>query len=329
MSYSRNLLFALSAAALLAPSQSLAEQTIYLPDPSFAPEGIAASADGSLYVGSLTQGRIIQVSPDNQDVKEFAQKGTSGLVSVLGVHVTSDNSLVIACSSDPGISTLTGTARPALVRFDRETGTPLDRFELPKDGIICNDITELPDGTILATDSFLPRIYALRPGADELEVWYEDAQFEGEGFNLNGIAYDEGNVFVVRYNSGTMHRIPIRKHGGAGEAVEIRLPKPITAPDGLNALGNGRFLVVEGGGLSEGSIGSLLGVTIDTDDHAKVDVIAANLNIPTTADIVDDAVFVVEAQLDHVFDPSAGTADPYRVLRIELPESFRKSAGRT
>ena len=34
---------------------------IDLPDPGFAPEGISASADGTLYAGSITQGRIVAI----------------------------------------------------------------------------------------------------------------------------------------------------------------------------------------------------------------------------------------------------------------------------
>jgi sugar lactone lactonase YvrE len=323
MSFSRNLICALSAATLLAPSQSFAEQTIYIPDPNFAPEGIASASDGSLYVGSLTQGRIIQVSPDDQSIRQFAPKGEAGLVSVLGLHVSENNKFVLACSSDPGLSALTGSASPALVRFERETGTPAGRYELPDGGIICNDITELPDGTILATDSFRPRIYALRPGAGTLDIWFEDIHFEGEGFNLNGIAYDDGNVYVVRYNTGTLHRIPIVQNGRAGDSVEVALSRPISAPDGLNALGDGRFLVVEGGGLKQGAVGALLGLTVQADDRARVDVIAGDLDVPTTADIVNNTVFVVEGQLDHLFDPNAGQADPFRVVSIDLPEAYR------
>ena len=323
MSFSHSLICVLSAAALLAPTQSFAEQAIYVPDPNFAPEGIAAASDGSLYIGSLTQGRIIQVSPDDQSVRQFVPNGEAGLVSVLGLHVSQNSKFVLACSSDPGLSAFTGSAPPALVRFDRETGELSGRYELPDGGIICNDITELPDGTILATDSFRPRIYALRPGADSLDIWFVDSQFEGEGFNLNGIAYDDGNVYVVRYNSGTLHRIPVDKTGRAESSIELSLSRPLSAPDGLNALGDGRFLVVEGGGLSQGATGALLGVTIEADDHARIDVIAHDLNVPTTADIINSTVYVVEGQLDHLFDPNAGQADAYRVVSIDLPKAYR------
>jgi len=302
-----------------APAAS-AETAITLPDAGFAPEGIAADDQGALYTGSLTQGRIVKITPETGTIIEFAGPGANGLVSVVGLHVTGD--LVYACSSDPGASALTATAAPALVAFDRRSGAPAGRFELPEGGVFCNDITELPDGTILATDSFAPRIYALRPGNTRLDVWFEDPRFAGEGFNLNGIAHDSGSVYVLRYNTGSMHRIDIAETGAAGTVHDISLPVPFEGPDGLTALGAGRFLVVEGGGLNAGARGALLGVRL-TGDAATIDTIAADLNIPTTATIVGDTAYVVEGQLDHIFDPSSGRADPYRILSIKLPAAYR------
>ncbi|MFY2822672.1 hypothetical protein [Ruegeria sp. MALMAid1280] len=308
---------------ILSPPVATADTSIYLPDPQFAPEGIAVSSDGSLFIGSLTQGRMVRISPQTKSVTEFAPAGENGMVSVLGVHISTDDKLVFACSSDPGSSALTGTAAPALVSFDLETGASAGRYELPEGGALCNDITELPDGTILATDSFVPRIYALRPGANRLEIWLEDEHLSGEGFNFNGIAYDDGAVFILRYNAGTMHRIPVLKNKTAGDAVAVALPKPIKAADGLKALGDGRFLVVEGGGLAKGARGALLGVTVDNTNRATVETLAGDLNVPTTVDTHGDAAYVVEGQLDHLFDPTAGPADPYRLIRIDLPDAFQ------
>ncbi|MGR1579899.1 hypothetical protein ACSSNL_00390 [Thalassobius sp. S69A] len=302
------------------PALAQSGTAIPLPDPAFAPEGISADADGNLYTGSLTQGRLIAISAKDHSVRDFAPAGANGMVTVVGLHVAGDT--VFACSSDPGISALTGTAAPALVAFDRVTGAASGRYELPAGGAFCNDIAQLPDGTILATDSFAPRIYALAPGGDQLEIWLEDAQFSGEGFNLNGIAYDDGAVYALRYNTGTLHRIAIEQNGQSGAVSQVALPRNIHGADGLTALGNGRFLIVEGGGLSAGATGALLGVTLNG-DAATIDTIAADLNVPTTATVIGTQAYVIEGQLDHLFDPSAGPADPYRILKIQLPAAYR------
>lgn len=302
------------------PSFVLAD-TVTLPDAQFAPEGISNDKDGNLYVGSLTQGRLIKIAADTHEVTSFAAAGANGMVTVVGVHVENDSLFV--CSSDPGISALTGTAAPALVAFDVATGAPSGRYPLPEDGAFCNDIAALPDGTILATDSFVPRIYALKPGSDHLEIWLDDDRFAADGFNLNGIAYDDGAVFVARYNTGTLHQIEIGSHGDAGQVTEFTMPREIHGADGLTAVGNGRFLLVEGGGLSAGARGALWGVKV-ADEAVTLDEIATDLNVPTTAAVVGTTAYVVEGQLDHLFDAeAAGPADPYRILSIELPDAYQ------
>ncbi len=316
----KSLLLAGTMAAAM-PVAGIADATITLPDNAFAPEGISHDAKGNMYVGSLTQGRLIKISAKSGKVTEFAPAGSNGLVTVVGVHV--EGGQVFACSSDPGFAALAGTAAPALVSFDAHTGQPTGRYPLPEGGIFCNDITALPDGTILATDSFVPRIYALKPGADALSIWLDDEKFAGEGFNLNGIAYDDGAVFVARYNTGTLHQIEVGEDGQSGAVTDLAMSKAVHGADGLNALGNGRFLLVEGGGLSGGVRGALWGVTVAY-GAAQLDVIAPDLNVPTTATVIDGTAYVVEGQLDQLFDAeNAGPLDPYRILKIELPEKFQ------
>lgn len=306
--------------AAMIPATGLADTTIALPDPGFAPEGITADSSGMLYTGSLRQGRLIKIDPTTGTVADFAPAGANGMVSTVGVHAAGD--LIFACSSDPGIGLRTGTAAPALVAFERGTGDAAGRYELPEGGGFCNDITELPDGTILATDSFTPRIYALPPGATQLEVWLDAPQLAAEGINLNGIAYDEGAVYVVRYDAGTVHRIAVTPKGGAGMVEDLPLPSVVHGADGLTALGGGRFLLVEGGGLNAGARGALLGLKV-AQGAVSVDMIATDLNVPTTATVIGDTAYVVEGQLDHLFDPAAGPADPYRILAIALPDAYR------
>ena len=317
----KNLMLAGSLAVAM-PAMAIAEANINLPDLAFAPEGISNDAQGNLYVGSLTQGRIVKIAPQTAEVADFVAAGSNGLVTVVGLHIAGSQAFV--CSSDPGIGALTGTAAPALVAFDTTTGQPSGHYPLPEGGVFCNDITELPDGTILATDSFVPRIYALTPGADQLEVWLDDSRFSGEGFNLNGIAYDDGAVFVARYNTGTLHHIEVNADGQAGIVTNLEMSQEIQGADGLTALGDGRFLIVEGGGLSAGARGALWGATL-SDGAVQLEAIATNLNVPTTATVVGSTAYVVEGQLDHLFDPEAGPADPYRILAVELPETFQMS----
>lgn len=309
---------ALCALALTLGAQgALANSSIALPDPNFAPEGIAIAADGTIYTGSLTQGALIAIDPDTREVTPFAASGANGMVTTVGVHVTHDDRRVIACSSDPGFGVHTGKAAPALVAFDRASGGALGRYEIPGGGF-CNDIAELADGTLLVTDSFSPRIYALAPGAEALSLWLEDDRFVSDGIALNGIAVANGAVYVVQYDAGGLFRAELTADGRPGAISQIQLDRKLDFPDGLLALDDGRLLVVEGGGLSKGARGALSVVSLEGTQGA-LSTLADDLNVPTTAAVHGDRLYVVEGQLDHLFDPEAGAPDPYRILTFDRP----------
>jgi len=311
---------ALSVAALtlaLGAQGALATSAIDLTDPGFAPEGIGIASDGTIYTGSLTQGALIAIDPRTKAITPFAASGANGMVTTVGVHVTGDDSRVMACSSDPGFGLHSGEAAPALVAFDRLTGASAGRYEIPGGGF-CNDIAELADGTLLVTDSFSPRIYALAPGADELSVWLEDDRFASEGIALNGIAVEGEAVYLVQYNAGAMFMAEVTADGSSGAITRIDLPRKLNFPDGLLALGDHAFLVVEGGGLSKGARGALSVVTLDG-MQGTLTTVTEDLNVPTTAAVHDNTLYVVEGQLDHLFDPAAGAPDIYRILELPLP----------
>lgn len=316
MTYRITLSTAVLALALGAQG-AFATSAIELPDPTFAPEGIGIAKDGTIYTGSLTQGALIAIDPKTRTITQFAESGANGMVTTVGVHVTGDDSRVMACSSDPGFAVHTGQAAPALVAFDRQTGAVAGRFEIPGGGF-CNDIAELADGTILVTDSFAPHIYALTPGADHLSVWLEDARFKSEGIALNGIAADGDAVYFVQYNAGDMFKAEVNADGSSGAITRIDLPRKLNFPDGLLALGDNAFLVVEGGGLSKGARGALSVVNLDG-MHGSLTTVSEDLNVPTTAAIHGDTLYVVEGQLDHLFDPKSGAPDTYRILELPLP----------
>lgn len=293
-----------------------AAEIIQLPDAKLFPEGIAINSKGGLYIGSLTEGRILYLDPKTHKAHRFIPSGSNGLVSALGLLINKDGDTLYACSSDPGMSELKGSSKPAIVAFDALSGTPRGRFEVPEGGF-CNDLTEGPGGLILATDSLNAKIYALKPEENGLRTWLSDQRFSGKGFGLNGITSTSGAVYVVKYNSGQLFKIPMERNGTAGRAVEIQLNRTLKGPDGLKAIGPKKLLVVEGGGLTAGSRGNLSTISLN-DDRGVVKIIADDLNVPTTAVIGDNVAFVVEGQLDHLMDPDAGPPEAFRIVKVKL-----------
>ncbi len=275
-----------------------------LPGDDFYPEGIAVSAEGDLYVGSLSKNEIWRLDRQTKRIERFSAPDAN-LRSIIGVHVSGDGRSLHACSSDP--KGAYPDRRSELVTFDLQSGAVTGRAQLPRGGL-CNDIAELADGTILLTDSFGGRIFALRPGSRELSVWAMSPDFAGEGFNLNGITSVVDAVFAVKYNSGELFKFTWDLNGVKHE--RLSLDRPLNGPDGLERLGPDTLLVVEG------FTGSVSIIDLST---GSLSVVAQDLDSPTTAAIFDGFAYVVQGQLDHFFGMTQEPPGPFSLKRVTLP----------
>lgn len=283
-------------------------ESVALPGEALYPEGIAIAADGTILVGSLREGSILRVPPGAEaaEAEPYAAPGANGMVSTVGLHADETRGLLWACSSDPGVSPLTGASPPALKWFDLATGAAAGSAELPEGGF-CNDVAADADGNIYVSDSFAPRILVLPAGAGELTTWLSDPAFAGDGFNLNGIAVAGGALHAVKYNSGELFRVPIGEDGAAGAPEAVALERALELPDGLRAAGDD-LLVVEGAGrLSRVASGG------------AVTTLADGLDGPTSVAVSGGDAWVVEGQLGNLFDPSSGAPDlPFQLVRVAL-----------
>lgn len=275
-----------------------------LPGNGFYPEGIAISAEGDLYVGSLATNEIWRLDRQTKKIERFSAPDAN-LLSVIGVHVSGDGRSLYACSSDPKYAYPGRNSE--LVTFDLQSGTVTGRVDLPGGGL-CNDIAETDDGTVLLTDSFGGRILSLSPGADQLSVWAASPDFSGKGINLNGIAAIGNAVFAVKYNSGELFKFTRTPDGVTHE--RIALDRPLNGPDGLERLSGDRLLVVEG------FSGSVSIIDLAT---GSVGVVAENLDSPTTAAIHKEFAYVVQGQLDHFFGMTQAPPGPFSLKRVKLP----------
>jgi len=311
--FMKTMRYAVSAAVLagavlaLSPANASAQDAYIILQPAdmFA-EGIAGAPDGDLFVGSLARGEIWRLGRNTHTHHVFASP-ESGLMSVIGVHVSRDGERVYACSSDP--AGLHPGRNTELFVFDRASGAVLGRYEFPGGGL-CNDIAERADGTVLATDSFQPRILALTPDGAFTE-WLRDEAFAGEGFSLNGIAEIGEAVYTVKYNSGQLFRIDEDAQGR--HIREVELDRPLAGPDGLELLDDGSLLVVEG------HAGALSRIRFSEDGMSgNVESVADGYDVPTTVAAWGGAAYVVEGQLDHFFGMDPSAPGPFRVRRTPL-----------
>jgi len=300
-------LYVLSVVLSSCASSTQTAPSLQFPPSDMFPEGIGIAADDQAYVGSLARSEIWQIDI-NTGASSVFTKGDADLMSVLGVHVSRDQNRIYACSSDPA-QRFNGRGSE-LVSFDRASGLVYARYSLPGGGL-CNDIAELADGTILVTDSVAPRILALTPDGNFLQ-WVEDSRFAVEGFGLNGIATVDNAVYVGVFATGSIFKIDTTTD--ELPVLPVVLNRPLAGPDGIVVLENGNLLVVEG---QTNSVSRVLLEPSGTE--GRVEVLADNLEGPTTAAINKGQAIVVQGQLGRFFGMDSSPVVPFELRVIDLP----------
>ncbi len=290
---------------------------IELPGDDFYPEGVAADGDGALYVGSLATGAIVRAEPCGE-VTPFVPRKTGGR-GTLGLLVDADASVLWACDIDSAFA-----SPAALIGYDLANGAEVARHPFPDGAVVCNDIAQGADGSLYLTDSFGAQILRV-PGLERgdgrpAEVWLTDPSLAAApgAFGLNGIAVVDDRVLTVNFANGSLHRIRIAAGGAPADLVEIALDRPLTGLDGLEARGRRTLYAVENRLFSGIEHSDLIRIDL-TGDRGTVEVVARELDGPTTFARSGKSAWVAEGQLDHLLgiDPTPPTL-PFRVVRAPL-----------
>ncbi|WP_051112075.1 Vgb family protein [Hyphomicrobium denitrificans] len=307
--------WALAGSLLISAAATAGELSeVALPGNSVYPESIAAAADGTLYVSGLSAGGIYRIKPGATTAEEWIKPGAFDSRSTLGVLVDQKAGLLLVCSND--VSGL-GVSGPSSVKgsfvkgFDLATGEGKLSVALPKEGSFCNDFAIAPDGSIFVTNSSSPQILRLKPGASELEVWLESADFNQpkEGAGLDGISFgSDGNLYVNTYTNAEFFRVDV-KDGAPGKITKLKASRPLKLADGLRPTGAQTFIMAEGSG-------SIDRLTVKGDE-VDVETIKDGLAGPTSVALVGNTYWVPEGQLAHLFDSKSGPPHlPFRVVGI-------------
>ncbi|MEM9460146.1 MAG: hypothetical protein AAGF11_38575 [Myxococcota bacterium] len=302
------------------------EVAIELPGTDLHPEGIARSSDGSLYVGSITDGSILRITPSQHgsQVDVFS----SGALTRGAVGMTLDElaGVLLVCDASPF-----EPSASALVALDLGSGQAVATHPLeptaPGLPVLCNDVIQDEDGTVYLTESFGSRI--LRLSGDQVladgvpaEPWLADDTLAPIGdppFGANGIDVFEGELYAVNFNQGTLVRVPRSEAGEPLTPVVISLtdeagmPTSLVGPDGIAASSDGHLLVVENGLFAGGGGNRLSAIDIDG-DTGEVSIVVDGLDSPTTVAQGEHYNWVVEAQFDHLFGLDPAPAEPFVLL---------------
>ena len=305
---------------------------IQLPGDNYFPEGIALSDNGDFYIGSVVTGAIFKASLSNTRAQPFTNTSING--AAVGMVVDKGVNLLWVCQADA-----TNFTTSALVGLDLGNGSKMANHDMPAStgGVFCNDVAlDEVTGDLYASDSLAGRVVRVkasdRQSNTTAENWLEDSALAGpdamEPFGANGIFKLGSFLYVVNLGRGTLVRIAINGDGTAGAITQVALtdsksqPYTFNGADGMKSIGTDTLVVVENSGnrLTQVKLADIGGAN----PTGVVTVLTTRLDAPTTVAISFDpgneAAFVVEGQLDHLFEPTVNGPPelPFGVVRVDL-----------
>jgi sugar lactone lactonase YvrE len=299
----------MSSGALLAAA---APAPIDLPGDRLFPESVSIGPGRIAYISSMNGG-VLRVPLATGKPEAWIKPGAFGNGAQFGVLADPRNRLVWTCTNDfsaRGV-VVPGSDKGHVIKgFDLRTGEGRISLELPGEKAVCNDFAVAKDGTFYATDTGQPRILRWKPGAKALEVWLEDAAFDGpsQPGGLDGLAFgSDGNLYVNNVRTGDLFRVGVGRDGKPAGITRLTLSRPLSSPDGMRAIGGLSFAVAEG-------TGRIARIDVHG-DRAEITTLAEGITAPTGVDVDGNTIWYVQAHLAALFSP-ANTPAP--VLPFKL-----------
>lgn len=304
----------LAASILLAQFASASTDISFTADQAY-PESTAWSAQENVFFAtSVHHGVIGKITPQGKYTPFITDQE---LIGTVGIKLDTKHNILWVANSDSGASDRSTEATTgklaALVAYNASTGERIayhDLGKLAEGAHFANDIAFDDKGNIYVTDSFSPIIYRV-DAKGQASVLATSDLFKGEGFNLNGIVYHpKGFLIVSKYNSGELFKIDI-KHPSRIE--KVALPELLTGTDGLFLRSPNKLLSIQNMGIDRA-------VELVSDDEWKSariqSVTKSKLAFPTTVTQVGNDTYLLNAQLNSLFDPKAEKVSQYLLQKL-------------
>jgi quercetin dioxygenase-like cupin family protein len=204
--------------------------------PALYPETLESDErTGRFLVGSMREGAVYEVERNGTARKLIDDPR---LISVLGIAIDRASNRLLVTSSDLGVSIKRSSAgrkrHAAIAIYDLTSKRNLHFVDLsslaPDSDHLINGITLDAQGNAYATDSFAPIIYKVTPDG-HASIFVRDAEFQGEGVNLNGTVYHPGGfLLVVKKSTGALYRISL---ADPARWARVRIAETFVGGDGL------------------------------------------------------------------------------------------------
>lgn len=309
--------------ASLTPAREVTR--IALPNGFQYPNGIARASNGTLYVGSVTSGKILRIQPNGKIDTFFP--GNSEIFAANSLRLDEQRGILWGASSDfLGVRGADGkvTRRPhRIFALDFRTGKVL-RVILMPDGGFGNDMVIDPKGGVYITDSNRPRIHYLAPGAKQLQVWAEDDRLRSQPVGLAGIARAANGVVVVGlFSGGKLFKVTPSLQGKP-QVEAISLQRSIENSDGMVFAPDGSLLVLEGAIASgNGRLLRIRNILTPESQPKAIEVLADKMESPVNLTVAGREIWVTESRIRHRLIPGREAAIPDRffIRHFTLPSS--------
>ena len=287
------------------------------------PNGIARASNGTLYVGSVTSGKILRIQPNG--AIEIFFPGNNEIFAANSLRLDEQRGILWGTASDfLGVRGANGevTRRPhRIFALDIQTGKVLQVMLIP-DGGFGNDMALDPQGGVYITDSNRPRIYYLAPGAKQLQVWVADDRWRSQSVGLAGIARAANGIIVVGlFSEGRFFKVtPLPQ--GKPRVEGISLQRSIENPDGMVFAPDGSLLVLEGAIASgNGRLLRIHDVLSSASKPKAIEVLADKIESPVNLTAAGRDIWVTESRIRHRLLPGREAAVPDRffIRHFTLP----------
>jgi sugar lactone lactonase YvrE len=311
----------IAASAALAASviaTGAAAKDIRIDDVRVFPESLSATADGTVYTGSIKG--IVFRAPKGAAFAEpwIAPTEKNGLLSILGVLADARSRTLWVCSAPSPIRTPPAVGVTALMAFDLKTGGQRGVYPFPAPAGACNDMTVAKDGAVYAADTPNGRIFVLKRGAKALALFAQDDRLKG----IDGIAFSgDGTLYLNIVSKGQLMRVDRGPDSAMSGLTELKLSQPVAGPDGFRLIAGNRFLLAEGNG------GRIDQVEI-RGDEAQITVLKEGLMSPPGVTMAGKTAYAMEGKIGYLIDPKLKGQDPgaFLVRQIQLPAASRQSS---
>lgn len=294
-------------------------ESIYLPKDFHFPNGITHAPDGTIYVGSVTKGDIISISPDG-DIKTVF-KETKDAFAGTSLRFDPITNILWAASPDFVGKEVNGRIvrrKNRIVAIDISKGNVIWSASMPNKGF-GNDFALDGKGGIYITDSTQDVVLHLAaPGAGFKIIASSELMKPGD-LGPAGIAQlPNGNLVIGLWRDGALLYVKLNGSKGA-EVTRLRFERDIENPDGLAVSTDGRLLILEGG-VKSGN-GKLLAADLNQKQPFKLEVLLDKLDTPLNLTVNNDDVYITEGRVRHFIikdDPSIKVPNLFRVIKFSM-----------